>query len=184
LAVSRGPIFGLVARLVHQKGVDLVLAAADEIIEAGGQIVVTGSGEPHIEQALINAHRRRPDAIGVNIGFNDGQARRIFAGSDFTLMPSRFEPCGLSQMYAQKFGSLPIGHQTGGLAETIKDGETGFLFSQPSTESFLGGIRRAFSTFMAKDRLDSMRRNAMSRSFSWDISAACYSALYRKTVSP
>jgi starch synthase len=184
LAVSRGPIFGLVARLVHQKGIDLVLSAADEIIEAGGQIIVTGSGEPDIEQALVDAHRRRPDAIGVVIGFNDGQARRIFAGSDFTLMPSRFEPCGLSQMYAQKFGSLPIGHQTGGLAETIVDGETGFLFAQPSTESFLGGIRRAFTTFVAKDRLNSMRRSAMARSFSWDASAACYGALYRKAVSP
>jgi starch synthase len=184
LALSRGPLFGLVARLVHQKGVDLVLSAADEIIEAGGQIVVTGSGEPEIEQALVDAHRRRPDAIGVAIGFNDGQARRIFAGSDFTLMPSRFEPCGLSQMYAQRFGSLPIGHQTGGLAETIKDGETGFLFAQPSAESFLGGVRRAFDAFSAKDRLDAMRRSAMARSFSWDLSAACYSALYRKTIAP
>jgi starch synthase len=182
LAVSRGPIFGLVARLVHQKGVDLVLAAADEIVESGGQIIVTGNGEPQFEQALVEAHRRRPDAIGVQIGFNDGQARRIFAGSDFTLMPSRFEPCGLSQMYAQKFGSLPIGHQTGGLAETILDGETGFLFKQPSMESFLGGVRRAFSTFASTDRLYSMRRNAMARSFSWDISAACYGALYRKTA--
>jgi starch synthase len=184
LAVSRGPIFGLVARLVHQKGIDLVLSAADEIIGSGGQIIVTGSGEPQIEQALVDAHRRRPDAIGVAIGFNDGQARRIFAGSDFTLMPSRFEPCGLSQMYAQRFGSLPIGHQTGGLAETITDGETGFLFEKPSIESFLGGIRRAFSTFMATDRLNSMRQSAMSRSFSWDLSAALYSALYRKTISP
>ncbi|MBR1210838.1 glycogen synthase GlgA [Bradyrhizobium sp. JYMT SZCCT0180] len=182
LAVSRGPIFGLVARLVHQKGIDLVLSAADAIVEAGGQIVVTGSGEPYIEQALVDAHRRRPDSIGVVIGFNDGQARRIFAGSDFTLMPSRFEPCGLSQMYAQRFGSLPIGHQTGGLAETIKDGETGFLFSQPSPESFLGGVRRAFDAFMAKDRLDLMRRSAMARSFSWDLSASLYNALYRKTV--
>ena len=172
LALSRGPLFGLVARLVHQKGVDLVLSAADEIIEAGGQIVVTGSGEAQIEQALVDAHRRRPDAIGVVIGFNDAQARRIFAGSDFTLMPSRFEPCGLSQMYAQRFGSLPIGHQTGGLAETIKDGETGFLFSQPSAESFLGGVRRAFDAFGAKDRLDTMRRSAMAKSFSWDLSAA------------
>src|SRR6201992_1226899 len=183
LALSRGPIFGLVARLVHQKGVDLVLAAADEIVESGGQIVVTGSGEPAIEQALVAAHRRRPDAIGVAIGFNDGQARRIFAGSDFTLMPSRFEPCGLSQMYAQRFGSLPIGHQTGGLAETITDGETGFLFPKPSAESFLGGVRRAFSAYTAKDRLDSMRRSAMARSFSWDISAALYGALYRKTLA-
>jgi starch synthase len=183
LAVSRGPIFGLVARLVHQKGIDLVLSAADEIVSAGGQIVVTGSGEPAIEQALVDAHRRRPDAIAVTIGFNDAQARRIFAASDFTLMPSRFEPCGLSQMYAQRFGSLPIGHQTGGLAETITDGETGFLFAQPSIESFLGGIRRAFSAFVATERLDTMRRSAMARSFSWDLSAALYSALYRRTVS-
>jgi starch synthase len=184
LALSRGPIFGLVARLVHQKGIDLVLSAADEIIEAGGQIVVTGSGEPALEQALVDAHRRRPDAIGVVIGFDDAQARRIFAGSDFTLMPSRFEPCGLSQMYAQRFGSLPIGHQTGGLAETITDGETGFLFEKPSIDSFLGGVRRAFSTFVSNDRLDTMRRSAMARSFSWGLSAALYSALYRKTVSP
>jgi starch synthase len=184
LALSRGPIFGLVARLVHQKGIDLVLSAADEIVASGGQIVATGSGEPALEQALVAAHRRRPDAIGVVIGFNDAQARRIFAGSDFTLMPSRFEPCGLSQMYAQRFGSLPIGHQTGGLAETITDGETGFLFTKPSVESFLGGVRRAFSTFVSKERLDTMRRSAMARSFSWDLSAACYSALYRKTASP
>ncbi len=183
LAVSRGPMFGIVARLVHQKGIDLVLSAADEIVDAGGQIVVTGSGEPALEQALIDAHRRRPDAIGVVIGFNDAQARRIFAGSDFTLMPSRFEPCGLSQMYAQRFGSLPIGHQTGGLAETITDGETGFLFSKPSRDSFLGGVRRAFSAFMAQDQLDTMRRSAMGRSFSWSISAGSYSALYRKLAS-
>jgi len=168
---------------VHQKGIDLVLSAADEIIKAGGQIVVTGSGEPDIEQALVEARRRRPDAIGLAIGFNDGQARRIFAGSDFTLMPSRFEPCGLSQMYAQRFGSLPIGHQTGGLSETIADGETGFLFSQPSIESFLGGVRRAFATFMAADRLDAMRRSAMARSFSWESSAASYSVLYRQAAA-
>jgi starch synthase len=99
-------------------------------------------------------------------------------------MPSRFEPCGLSQMYAQRFGSLPIGHQTGGLAETIQDGETGFLFAQPSAESFLGGVRRAFETFMAKERLDAMRRSAMARSFSWDLSAACYSALYKRLILP
>jgi starch synthase len=183
LAVSRGPMFAIVARLVHQKGIDLVLSAADEIIDAGGQIVVTGSGEPSLEQALIDAHRRRPDAIGVTIGFNDAQARRIFAGSDFTLMPSRFEPCGLSQMYAQRFGSLPIGHQTGGLAETITDGETGFLFQKPSHESFLGGVRRAFEAFMAQDQLDTMRRSAMGRSFSWSISAGSYNALYRKLAA-
>src|SRR5579864_5292032 len=157
LALSRGPLFGLVARLVHQKGIDLVLSATDENINAGGQIVVTGRGEPEIEKALVAAHRRRPDAIGVVIGFNDGQARRIFAGSDFTLMPSRFEPCGLSQMYAQRFGSLPIGRRTGGLAETIADGKTGFLFPDASPESFLGGIVRAFATYGSKKSLNRMR---------------------------
>ena len=161
-----------------------MLSAADEIIEAGGQIVVTGSGEPRSSRrwsTRIAAGRMRS---GVIIGFNDAQARRIFAGSDFTLMPSRFEPCGLSQMYAQRFGSLPIGHQTGGLAETIKDGETGFLFHATVRGSFLGGVRRAFEAFGAKDRLDAMRRSAMARSFSRDLSAACYTALYRKTVAP
>lgn len=183
LALSRGPLFGVVARLVHQKGLDLVLSATDAIVAAGGQIVVTGRGETRFEEALVEAQRRRPDAIGVEIGFNDGAARRIFAGTDFTLMPSRFEPCGLSQMYAQRFGSLPIGHQTGGLAETIDDGKTGFLFSKPSTESFLGGICRAFATYGTKDRLNSMRRRAMAKSFSWTASADCYSALYRKTLA-
>jgi starch synthase len=183
LALSRGPLFGVVARLVHQKGVDLILAAADAIVAAGGQIVVTGRGEPRFEEALVAAQRRRPESIGVDIGFNDGDARRIFAGTDFTLMPSRFEPCGLSQMYAQRFGSLPIGHQTGGLAETIDDGKTGFLFAQPSTESFLGGICRAFATYGTKDRLNSMRRHAMAKSFSWSASAGSYNDLYRKTLA-
>src|SRR5260221_8348755 len=113
LAVSRGPIFGLVARLVHQKGVDLVLSAADEIIEAGGPVIVTGSGEAAIEQGFISAPPPRPAAIWVGIGFNDGQARRIFAGSGFTLMPSPVEACRLRPMYAPRIRSLPISHQTG-----------------------------------------------------------------------
>jgi starch synthase len=136
LAVSRGPLFGLVARLVHQKGIDIVLSAAEAIVAAGGQIVVTGSGEKQLEEALKDTSRRFPDSIGVAIGFDEGEARQIFGGSDFTLMPSRYEPCGLSQMYAQRFGSLPIGHQTGGLAETIEDGKTGFLFQHASVKAF------------------------------------------------
>jgi starch synthase len=179
LAVSRGPLFALVARLVHQKGVDFVLSAAETVVAAGGQIVVTGSGEDRREQALTVMSRRFPNAIGVEIGFDDVEARRIFAGSDFTFMPSRFEPCGLSQMYAQRFGSLPIGHQTGGLAETIEDGRTGFLFQKHSVEDFLGGICRAFGAFGSTRRLNAMRRNAMERVFSWGASARSYADLYR-----
>jgi starch synthase len=183
LALSRGPLFGLVARLVHQKGVDLVLAAAEAIVAAGGQIVVAGSGEERLELALKDVSSRFPDSIGVSIGFDDGEARRIFAGSDFTLMPSRFEPCGLSQMYAQRFGSLPIGRQTGGLSETIEDGKTGFLFRGTSVEAFFGGVCRAFFTFGSRSKLNAMRRNAMGRAFSWDSSASSYADLYRQIAS-
>jgi starch synthase len=179
LAVSRGPLFGLVARLVHQKGVDLVLAASDAIVKAGGQIIIAGKGDPQFEEALIDTQRRRPDAIAAAIRFDSGEARRIFAGTDFMMVPSRFEPCGLSQMYAQRFGSLPIGRRTGGLAETITDGETGFLFSDPSATSFMGGIVRAFVTFSRTSQLNKMRETAMARSFSWTQSAASYGNLYR-----
>jgi starch synthase len=182
LAVSRGPLFGLVARLVHQKGVDLVLAAAETIVASGGQIVVMGRGAPEFEQGLRAAQVRHPKSIAVAIRFENAEARRIFAGSDFTLLPSRFEPCGLSQMYAQRFGSLPIGRRTGGLAETIKDGETGFLFSQPSTESFMGAICRAFGTFSSRRRMNSMRTDAMAQTFGWASSAAAYRSLYKKAA--
>lgn len=179
LAVSRGPLFALVARLVHQKGVDLVLNAADTIISAGGQLIVTGKGEQRFEDALLTAQQKRPDAVAVKIGFCDREARQIFAASDFTLTPSRFEPCGLSQMYAQRFGSLPIGHRTGGLAETIVDGETGFLFEKPSAEAFLGSLCRAFSVFGSKERFGEMRRQAMGQSFSWSDASREYAALYK-----
>ncbi|MET3996524.1 glycogen synthase [Bradyrhizobium sp. S3.9.2] len=146
------------------------------------RIVVTGKGEAQFEAALLQAQARAPHSIAVKIGFDDAEARKIFAGSDFTLMPSRFEPCGLSQMYAQRFGSLPIGHRTGGLAETIVDGETGFLFDRASALGFLGSLCRAFSTFGMKDRLDHMRRSAMSQAFSWGASARSYAALYRSSI--
>lgn len=182
LAVSRGPLFALVARLVHQKGVDLVIRNAKAIVDAGGQIVVTGKGEERFEQALRQVQIDHPGAVAVKIGFEDEEARRIFAGSDFTLMPSRFEPCGLSQMYAQRFGSLPIGHRTGGLAETILDGQTGFLFDRPSSDGLLSSLCRAFSTFGARDRLDRMRRAAMGQAFSWSNSAKAYASLYQSAI--
>jgi starch synthase len=182
LAVSRGPLFALVARLVHQKGVDLVIQNAKAIVDAGGQIIVTGKGEAQFEEALRQTQTSHPGAVAVRIGFDDNEARRIFAGSDFTLMPSRFEPCGLSQMYAQRFGSLPIGHRTGGLAETIQDGQTGFLFERPSSDGLLSSLCRAFSTFGTRDRLDRMRRAAMGQAFSWTNSAKAYASLYQSAI--
>jgi starch synthase len=183
LAVAEGPLFGLVSRLVHQKGVDFVLSAAESIVSAGGQIVVTGNGEKRFELALAELRQRFPRSVGVAIGFDERDARAIFAGSDFTFMPSRFEPCGLSQMYAQRFGSLPIGYRTGGLAETIEDGRTGFLFDRPSVESFFGAVCRAFAKYSERGALNAMRREAMACSYSWDQSAEAYARLYQRLAA-
>ena len=179
LALSRGPMFAIVSRLVHQKGVDLAIEAAEHIVQKGGQLVVTGRGEASFEHAVKDLEHRYPGSVGVRIGFDETEARQMFAGSDFLLMPSRFEPCGLSQMYAQKFGSLPIAHRTGGLADTIEDGHTGFLFRDLTARSFAGAITRALDTFRAKPILRGMRRMAMARSFAWQDSAVSYAALYR-----
>jgi len=178
LACSRGPLFAIISRLVHQKGVDLAIDTAETIVANGGQLVVTGQGEGRFEEGVRRLAMRYPGAVGANIGFDARQARRMFAASDFLLMPSRFEPCGLSQMYAQTFGSLPIAHRTGGLADTIDDGRTGFLFANPTANGLNGAIRRAFDVFMSRRRLSSMREAAMSRSFGWNLSAKRYQDVY------
>ncbi|MBA9063230.1 starch synthase [Methylobacterium fujisawaense] len=182
LAVSRGPLFAIVSRLVHQKGIDLSLQAAESIVAGGGQLVVIGQGEGRFEQALQGLARRHPDAVGVHVGFEEAQARRMFAGSDFLLMPSRFEPCGLAQMYAQRFGSLPIVRRTGGLADTVEDGVTGFTFAEPSASSFGAAVRRALEAFGQKKRLNAMRRRAMSARFGWDQAADNYAGLYGRAI--
>lgn len=182
LGDTKGPLFAVVSRLVQQKGIDFIVEAADEIVERGGQIVVVGQGEAHIEKALRSKFATRPDALGLHIGYDEGLARRMFAGGDFLLMPSRFEPCGLSQMFAQRVGALPIVHRTGGLADTVRDGVTGFQFGSMSLEGFLGGVRRAFSVFNTKPLLSRMRENAMRQSFSWRQSADRYSSLYLRGV--
>jgi len=135
LKKSSGPLFAVVSRLVYQKGLDLTEAVADFIVASGGQICIIGRGEPEEEQAMRDLALRFPGQVSARIGFNETDARRMFAGSDFLLMPSRYEPCGLSQMYAQRFGSLPVARNTGGLADTIEDGLTGFLFNESTPES-------------------------------------------------
>lgn len=179
LALSRGPLFAIISRLVHQKGVDLAIETAQSIVERGGQIVITGQGDPRLEDGIRQLADRHKGAVGARIGFDAQEARSMFAGSDFLLMPSRFEPCGLSQMYAQKFGSLPIAHKTGGLADTIEDGETGFLFGAPTAGGLQSAISRAFAAFVSGQRFASMRRAAMSMRFGWDRSAERYLDVYR-----
>jgi starch synthase len=182
LRQSDGPLFGIVSRLVHQKGLDLVAEAANDIVDQGGQIAILGLGDPEIEHMLSRTSRRHRDDIGLLIGFNEPMARRIVAGSDFTLMPSRFEPCGLTQMQAQRYGALPIAHATGGLADTIADGTTGFLFSTLSPEGLMAACHRAFDAFEDEAQLEQMRRAAMARSFGWAAAAAEYEVLYRRLL--
>jgi starch synthase len=178
LDVSRGPLFAIISRLVHQKGIDLAIDTVDDIISRGGQVAVTGCGEDALEAALRDLASRHPGRVGVRIGFDEAEARRLYAGSDFLLMPSRFEPCGLSQMYAQRYGSLPIAHKTGGLADTIEDEETGFLFADLSAPSLAGAVVRAFESFGCQHKLARMRRRAMKRPASWRQSSRRYAELY------
>jgi starch synthase len=174
LRSSEGPLFGIVSRLVHQKGLDLVAEAANDIVESGGQIAILGLGDPEIEHMLSRTSRRHRADIGVLIGFNEPMARRIVAGSDFTLMPSRFEPCGLTQMQAHRYGAAAIAHATGGLADTIDDGSTGFLFSTLSSDGLMEACNRAFDAYYDEGQLAECGRAAMARSFSWSGAAAEY----------
>jgi len=172
-------LFSFVSRLVHQKGVDLVLEAGERIAELGAQLIVMGRGEPKMEAALVALAARRRNAVGVCIGFDAVDARALIAGSDFVLMPSRFEPCGLTQMYAQRFGAIPIARRTGGLAETIDDGKTGFLFDRAEIDDLDGAVDRAVEVYGSSKRLNEMRRAAMALKYDWDDSASRYGAIFR-----
>jgi starch synthase len=179
LALRRAPLFSFVSRLVHQKGVDLVLEAGERIAELGGQLIVMGLGEPKMEAELVALGARRRGAVGVRIGFDAVDARALFAGSDFVLMPSRFEPCGLTQMYAQRFGAIPIARRTGGLSETIDDGRTGFLFDRAEIADLDEAVDRALEVYGASRRLNELRRAAMALKYDWDDSARRYDAIHR-----
>jgi len=182
LQPSLGPLFAVVSRLAYQKGLDLTLGVVKTILRAGGRLVVMGRGESRLEAEMKGLAKQHPQQVGVHIGFEEGEARRIFAGSDFLLMPSRFEPCGLSQMYAQRFGSLPIARRTGGLADTIEDGLSGFLFHNPTIESYGAAVERALNVFKYPNLLSAMRCRAMASPPYWKQSVQPYDALYRSLL--
>jgi starch synthase len=183
LSLSRAPLFVFVARLTHQKGTDLVIDVAERIVERGAQLVMIGRGDPETEAAVAQLATRFPEAIGARIGFKAAEARAAFAAADFLLMPSRYEPCGLSQMFAQRFGALPIAHRTGGLAETIEDGVTGLLFDGADVASLRAALERALELYGVPRDFYAMRRAAMAKRFDWDESAAKYTALYRRLAA-
>lgn len=177
-----GPLFAVISRMVQQKGVDLICEAAPQIIAAGGQLALIGRGDPAIERTIARLPRRFPGRVTAHIGFEEGLARRMFAGADFLLMPSRYEPCGLSQMYAQAYGCLPLAHATGGLIDTIEDGVTGLLFREATVSELRRCLQRAFRIYAEQLLLDAMRGAAMLEKRGWDGPGRQYAALYRRML--
>jgi len=173
------PLAGFVGRVTHQKGVDLIAAAAAEIAAHPAQLAILGRGERGLEGALVAAAARHPGRIAMAIGFDEELAHLIEGGADFFLMPSRFEPCGLSQMYSQRYGTPPVARATGGLVDTIADGETGFLFQ----DNMMDAVRRACAAWREPGRWREMQRAAMRRDFSWAGAARRYADLYSRLAS-
>lgn len=178
------PLCGMVSRLAEQKGADLVVAALDDIVTLGFDLVVLGTGERRFEEAIRAAQSAHPGRVRVVTRFDNRLAHQIYAASDLFLMPSRYEPCGLGQMIAMRYGALPVVHHTGGLADTVtdssRDDATGFVFWELSPSALVDALARAAAVLGSPDRLAWMRRTAMTRDFSWAASARAYDALYRQ----
>ncbi len=187
-AVVQAPLFGLVGRLVEQKGIDWVLAAMPVMLaETQARFVVLGSGQTIYEQRLARLAKQHPGRVFVEIGYDEPLAHLIEAGSDFFLMPSRFEPCGLNQMYSLRYGTPPVVFRTGGLADTVVDtrevtladaSANGFVFEQPDVGAFLDALRRALAVFAQPAVLRRVQQAGMGRSFDWHESAGHYLSLY------
>jgi starch synthase len=191
LGDAPGPVFGVVSRLTPQKGLDLLLAALPDLAEGGGQLALLGSGDHDIEAGFVVAGQVRHGTVGVEIGYDEPLARLIIAGADCMVVPSRFEPCGLTQLYALRYGTLPLVRRTGGLADTVVDATparlrdktaTGFVFDAATPEALAATLEWAVSTYANRARWRQMMRQAMSQDFSWARSARQYLALYRELV--
>ncbi|HXH24352.1 MAG TPA: glycosyltransferase, partial [Vicinamibacterales bacterium] len=177
---------GMVSRMVDQKGFDLLAAAADELPRLGAAFVVLGSGERRYEDGWLALASRYPDRIGVRIGFDEALAHLIEGGADLFLMPSRFEPCGLNQMYSLRYGTVPIVRATGGLADTVRNydprtGEgTGFTFDEYSLPALVGTLRWALDVYTDRAAWRRIQVAGMQQDFSWDASARRYEAVYER----
>ena len=188
LAAGSGLIVGMVTRLAGQKGLDLTLDALPGILATGAQLVLLGSGEAPLEEAFTAAAAAHPGRVAVRIGYDDELARRIYGGADAFLMPSRYEPCGLGQLIALRYGAVPIVRRTGGLADTVREVDprrrtgTGFLFDAFAAEPLVEAVGRAAAARRDPALWSAIVRNAMAEDFSWDASAREYVTLYRKAL--
>jgi starch synthase len=178
------PLLGMVSRLTHQKGSDLVAEAVDELAAMPAQLAVLGKGERAQEEALRALAARHPGSVAVQVGFDEDLAHAIEAGADLFLMPSRFEPCGLNQMYSQRYGTPPVARATGGLIDTIADGVTGFLFEGAEPAALTAAVRRALAAYRDPARWQRIQRAGMARDFSWGAAARRYADLYARLARP
>jgi starch synthase len=176
------PLFGMTGRMVTQKGLDLILQST-ELLAMDAQFVFLGSGEAKYETALVDLASSAPDRVGVQLDFTDRLEHRLIAGSDLFLMPSLYEPCGLTQMRAQRYGSPPIVRHVGGLADTVDDEMTGFAFDPYTVDAFQEATFRALDTFNHPARWQGIMRQGMARDFSWERSVATYLDVYRRAVA-
>ncbi len=192
LAPTTAPLLGIITRLAEQKGIDLLIPIIPEIIKSGAQIVILGSGDKGLESSLENLAKTYPKQMSVNIGYDEKLAHQIEAAANMFLMPSKFEPCGLNQIYSMRYGTIPIVRHTGGLADTVIDATleniknktaTGFVFDKASSDELLLCIQRALKLFHDEKKWTSLQVNGMSRDFSWKKRAEEYASLYQKILS-
>jgi starch synthase len=183
------PVFGIISRLVEQKGIDLIIECLNEMVKMHLQLVLLGSGDKSIEQKLLGFARLYPNKVSVTIGYDEALAHQIEAGADFFLMPSRFEPCGLNQMYSQRYGTIPIVRETGGLADTVEDAlpksladntATGISFKEASSGALMEAIKRALLLYSDKRTWKKIQTASMKKDFSWKNSAQQYLTLYEE----
>ncbi len=182
------PLAGMVGRLSSQKGLDLILESLDEVLSAGANLIILGRGDEIFHRRLSAAAEKYKGRLHVKIGFEDSLAHKIYAGADIFLMPSRYEPCGIGQLIAMRYGTIPVARRTGGLADTVLDhrpleGEgTGFLFSDYTADALQGCLKRALCVYVNKARWKKLIRSAMKMNFSWSDSAKRYIELYNKVA--
>ncbi len=187
-AKADGPLFCVVSRLTEQKGLHLVLQALPELVAGGGQFALLGSGDAALEAAFRTAAAEQPDAIAVRLGYDETFAHRLIAGSDVILVPSLFEPCGLTQLYGLAYGTLPLVRRVGGLADTVADTRletididaTGFVFDEFSLPALQQALARACALHRRPADWKRVRSRAMAQSFGWDRAARAYLGLYRE----
>jgi starch synthase len=180
---ARIPIFAMSARLVAQKGLDLILGDPG-YFALDAQFIFLGAGEPRYEASLREIADRAPTRIAVETNFSERLEHRLLAGADMCLMPSHYEPCGLTQMRAQRYGTIPVARRVGGLSDTIEDGVTGFLFDDYTADDFMRAAVRAVEQYADPPAWNGMMREAMARDFGWERSAAKYLQVYKRVLAP